>query len=155
MLLKHLPDLYRHMASLSHNGLKAGQMSDFLQNIFSNAFPSYFISNLIEVCCQETIWHFAEMFVPMRPGQNGSHFADNIFKLIFLMKHLHCDSDITKICSHGTSWQYVNTGSGTKLLPEPMLSKISRAIWHHQANLSNRHYTLLGINFWGAEVGLS
>ena len=71
------------------------------------------------------------------------------------MKHLHCDSDITEICSRGTSWQYVNIGSGTKPLPEPMSSDISTAILHHQANLSNRHYTLLGINFWGAEVGLS
>ena len=75
----------------------------------------------------------------MKPEQNGRHFADGIFKCIFLIENLHIWIEI--------SLEYIPEGSmdnnsalvyemalhqtGNKPLPQPMPIKLYDALWHH------------------------
>ena len=45
----------------------------------------------------------------LRSKQNGRHFADDIFKLIFFVwKLLYFYTELTENFTHGYSWQYAN-----------------------------------------------
>ena len=46
----------------------------------------------------------------LRPRPKGCHFADNIFKCIFLNENLKFKRYFTEMCSFGSNWQYVITG---------------------------------------------
>ena len=78
----------------------------------------------------------------MAHRQNGRHFADAIFKYIFLKyKGLHLDADMSEVCSwrFNCQYQYVNIASGNGLWrkgakpsPDPMLTEIYNATWRQQ-----------------------
>ena len=75
----------------------------------------------------------------VRCQQNGCHFVEGIFKCILLKEKFI----LIKISSWGSYWQFVSIGwgnglvpEGTEPLPEPMLTKIHTAMWHHQVSLS-------------------
>ena len=52
----------------------------------------------------------------MRPRQNGRHFADNIFKCIFLNENVWIlIENFTGVCSEGSNWEYSIIGSDNGL----------------------------------------
>ena len=75
----------------------------------------------------------------LRSQQNGHHFANDIFKCNYSRK-MYFDSNSTEPCSLGSNCQYIGIDSGNgldwKLLPEPMLTKMSDAIWHQDEVLA-------------------
>ena len=52
------------------------------------------------------------------PKQNGRHFADDIFKFMF-MNEMFCISyqSFTEVCSQGSEWQKDNVGLSDGLAP--------------------------------------
>ena len=59
-------------------------------------------------CCQETEWTYEQLRKETQvnsspPGQNSRHFADDIFKCIFMNEKF--DSNFTAVCSYGSNWQ--------------------------------------------------
>ena len=75
----------------------------------------------------------------LRPQQNGHHFADSIFKCIFMKENVCILIDnLLKIVHEGpvdinSSLVYVVAlnQTGGKPIPKPMLTKIHDAIWRH------------------------
>ena len=39
------------------------------------------------------------------PGQNGSHFTDDIFRYISDWENLYFDQNFAEVCSLGSNWQ--------------------------------------------------
>ena len=54
----------------------------------------------------------------LRPRQNGSHFADDLFKCIFLNENVWISiKHFTEICPLGANLQYYSIGSDNGLAP--------------------------------------
>ena len=69
-------------------------------------------------------------FNTLRPRQNGRHFADDIFKCIFLNENLlmHNNPALVQIMA----WRR----SGDKPLSKPMIVKFTDAYMRHSASMS-------------------
>ena len=79
----------------------------------------------ISVTCKES--HM------LKPRWNGVHFADDIFKWFFMTKNVLCfDSNFTDVCSRGSNWKQVSSGSDNDL----MLNRQQAITWsnidHHE-----------------------
>ena len=62
-------------------------------------------------------------FDTLRPEQNGCHFADNIFKCIFVTWKWICfDPNFTEVCSWRSSRQQVLIGAGNALVPNFLMA---------------------------------
>ena len=79
----------------------------------------------------------------VRWEQNGLHYADDIFKHIFVNEN-SCDVIWIsfKFVPHGSIDNYLEIVEemdwhqiGNKLLSKPMLTDICKAIWHHYTTM--------------------
>ena len=86
-----------------------------------------------------------------RPGQDGQHFADNIFKLTFLTKSLYFDPNFTDHCSSGSNYQWGRICSGNGLAPAGChaitWTNINQDIWHHMASPGHNELNLIPHTF--------
>ena len=74
-------------------------------------------------------------------GQNGHHFADDMFKRIFSeWKELNFKYNFTEICSLGPNWQYVSIGSDNGLAPK----RRQAIVWTNADPIHCRIYALRG-----------
>ena len=81
-----------------------------------------------------------------RPRQNGCHFADGIFKCIFLNEDVTCKFRLkfhcTEVCSQGFIWQYASIGSDNGLPP----GRRQAIIWTNDGLVYLCIYASLGLN---------
>ena len=88
-----------------------------------------------------------QVFKIMRPERNDNHFAENIFKCIFLIQYLLCILiKIFVLCGpidnkpasvQVMAWHQ----TGDKPLPEPLMTKFSEAYMPQYASLTKAKYT--------------
>ena len=57
------------------------------------------------------------LFNTLKPRQHGRHFADGIFKSIFLNENVSIGIKISEVCSQGSNQQYSSIGSDNGLVP--------------------------------------
>ena len=57
------------------------------------------------VQCGETPDNPLIIIIPLRRRRNGCHFADDLFKSIFLWKLFYCDLNCSETWSQGSDWQ--------------------------------------------------
>ena len=76
------------------------------------------------------------------PGQNGHHFADELIKWDFINENCctYFDSNFTEVCSWGSNWQKVSTGSGNGLA----LNRWQAIIWTNVDPVRRHIYPVLG-----------
>ena len=106
--------------------------------VLSNSFLSQTIEENVEM----TVFTCFPNLNTSRPRQHGRHFADNIFKCIFLDEWnlLNFWQNVTKMCSLGSNWQYGNIGSYNGLVA----NRQQAIIWHN-----------VGIFYWHLYASLS
>ena len=81
-------------------------------------------------------------FNPLKPEQNVWHFANDIQMHLHQRKDLYFDSNFTENCSCGSNLQiHINLGNGLawnmhKPLTQPIMDKMSDAIWHPKVTMS-------------------
>ena len=83
-------------------------------------------------------WHFPMHFNSLAPGKFALNFRQVIFKQILAIDDWGISWNCPNMNVTGFHWWSVNIGSGNGLvpsgnkpLPEPMLTQISVAAWHH------------------------
>ena len=79
----------------------------------------------------------------LRPRQNDRHFADSIFKCIFLNENFRISNKISlKFVPKGPIKQYSSTGSDNGLAP----NRRQAIIWINDRQCWRRLYASLGLN---------
>ena len=78
----------------------------------------------------------------LRPRQDGCHFADDIFKRIFLNENVWISINIHWSYLPGSNWQYTSVGSDNDLAP----TRRQAIIWTNDGQVSWRIYATLGLN---------
>ena len=58
--------------------------------------------NVLRCCLCRILWDWQYANI-LRPGQNSHHFADNIFKCIFMNENVWILTDFIEVCSQGSS----------------------------------------------------
>ena len=99
-------------------------------------------------------WHFQVHFLEWKPlnlkcrksrsGQNGRHFADDIFKCISLSENFWIWNKISmKYISSGSHWQYASIGLDNGMAPimwqalsEPILAEFADTYMRHMTSVS-------------------
>ena len=81
------------------------------------------------------------LFNSLRPRRNWRHFADDIFKYIFLYEKVRISLDFTEIWSYGSNQQYSNIGSDDGLVP----TRRQAIIWTNDGTCYQRIYASLGL----------
>ena len=75
------------------------------------------------------------------PGQNGRHFANDIFKCIFVNEFFfYFDKNFTDVCSQGSNWQSSSIGLDNGLAP----NRRQAIIWTNADPINWRIYATLG-----------
>ena len=80
-----------------------------------------------------------------RPGQNGCHFADDIFIFLSLNEKFYIlIKYFIEVCSWGSNWKWVIIGLGNGLAPNRQLpitqTNGDHALWCHMSSLGNNEF---------------
>ena len=93
------------------------------------------------MCIRAKVW----LDAMLRPRQDGWHFADDIFKRIFLGdKSSYFDSEFLDLCSQGSSWQQFIIVSGNGMAP----NRPQAITWINDGLLCGCIYAIPAFNVW-------
>ena len=83
------------------------------------------------------------LFDTLRPRQNGRHFADDIFRHIFVNRNVWISIDISlKFIPKGSNWKYNSVSSDNGVAP----TRRQAIIWTNDALVYWRIYLSLSLN---------